>query len=127
MVVPTKVGLNDNLILELIGLPHSLDRAVHQINFLFWTGSRDHSKTFLPLALFYQSTLSWLKVRGGNEQSGMLVAHVIFVSAQGPNPSFFLFIRLLFDLGACWDQDLDQGLTIGQNLTSNSPLIIFHV
>ena len=37
---------------------------------------------------------------------------VILESAQGPNPSFFLFIRLLFDLGACWDQDLDQGLTI---------------
>ena len=36
---------------------------------------------------------------------------VIFESAQGPNPSFFLFIRLLFNLGACWDQDLDQGLT----------------
>ena len=37
---------------------------------------------------------------------------VILESAQGPNPSFFLFIRLLFNLGACWDQDLDQGLTI---------------
>ena len=44
----------------------------------------------------------------------MLVAHVILVSAQGPNPSFFLFIQLLFDLGACWDQDLDQGLTISK-------------
>ena len=38
-------------------------------------------------------------------------SRVILVSAQGPNPSFFLFIRLLFDLGVCWDQDLDQGLT----------------
>ena len=65
MVVPTKVGLNDNLLLELIGLPHSLDRAVHQINFLFCTGSRDHSETFLLLALFYQSTPSWIKVMGG--------------------------------------------------------------
>ena len=36
---------------------------------------------------------------------------VILESAQGPNPSIFLFFRLLFDLGACWDQDLDQGLT----------------
>ena len=35
---------------------------------------------------------------------------VIFESAQGPNPSLFLFIRL----GACWDQDLDQGLTINK-------------
>ena len=33
---------------------------------------------------------------------------VILESAQGPNPSF----SFLFDLGACWDQDLDQGLTI---------------
>ena len=44
-------------------------------------------------------------------KSSALNAHVIFVTAQGPNPSFFLFIRLLFDLGAFWDQDLDQGLT----------------
>ena len=44
------------------------------------------------------------------------VAHVILVSAQGPNPSFFFFGGLLFDLGACLDEgldsDLDQGLTI---------------
>ena len=37
---------------------------------------------------------------------------MIMESAQGPNPSFFFFIRL----GACWDTgldlDLDQGLTI---------------
>ena len=37
---------------------------------------------------------------------------VILESAQGPNPFFFFFGGLLFDLGACWDQDLDQGLTI---------------
>ena len=45
-----------------------------------------------------------------------LVAHVILVSAQGPNPSFFFFWGILFDLGACLDKgldsDLDQGLTI---------------
>ena len=45
------------------------------------------------------------------------MAHVILVSAQGPNPSFFLFLGgLLFDFGACLDKgldsDLDQGLTI---------------
>ena len=43
-------------------------------------------------------------------------AHVILVSALGPNPSFFLFWGLLFNLGICWDRgldsDLDQGLTI---------------
>ena len=37
---------------------------------------------------------------------------MILVSALGPNPSFFHFWGLLFDLGACWDSDLDQGLTI---------------
>ena len=36
---------------------------------------------------------------------------VILVSAQGPNP-FFLFWGTFIQLGACWDQDLDQGLTI---------------
>ena len=43
---------------------------------------------------------------------GGVVAHVILVSAQGPNPFFSFFGGLLFDLGACWDQDLDLGLTI---------------
>ena len=37
---------------------------------------------------------------------------MILESAQGPNPSFFFLFDLLFDFGACWDQDLDQGLTI---------------
>ena len=41
------------------------------------------------------------------------VAHVILVSAQGPNPSFFLFWG---DFYSTWDKgldsDLDQGLTI---------------
>ena len=40
---------------------------------------------------------------------------MILVSAQGPNPSFFLFLGLI-DLGVCWDRgldlDLEQGLTI---------------
>ena len=53
---------------------------------------------------------------------GGWMAHVILVSALGPNPSFFLFWGLLFNLGACWDRgpdlDLDQGLTIGCNLLS---------
>ena len=45
----------------------------------------------------------------------VMVAHVILVSALGPNPSFFLFGGLLFYLGVCplgSDLDLDQGLTI---------------
>ena len=71
---------------------------------------RCYSDQLLFFAPYYQSTPLCLKVRGGWWVGW--VAHVIFVSAQGPNPSFFLFIQLLFDLGACWDQDLDQGLTI---------------
>ena len=55
-------------------------------------------------------------VGGWNEQLGMLVAHVILESAQGPNPSFFLFWGTFIQLGICWgrglDWDLDQGLTI---------------
>ena len=47
---------------------------------------------------------------------GGVVAHVILVSALGPNPSFSFFWGLLFNLGACLDRgpdlDLDQGLTI---------------
>ena len=43
------------------------------------------------------------------------VAHVIFMSAQGPNPSFFLE-----DFYSTWDKgldsDLDQGLTIPTTL-----------
>ena len=44
------------------------------------------------------------------------MAHVILVSALGPNSSIFLFWRTFIQLGDCWDmdldQDLDQGLTI---------------
>ena len=43
---------------------------------------------------------------GGGVGWGGVVAHVILVSALGPNPSFFLFFGgLLFDLG--------QGLGLG--------------
>ena len=58
-----------------------------------------------------------------------MVAHVILVSAQGPNPSFFSFFGgLLFDLGACLDKgldsDLDQGLTINFTLNLEVHFII---
>ena len=46
----------------------------------------------------------------------MVVAHVILVSALGPNPSFFLFWGTFIHLGGLLGQgpdlDLDQGLTI---------------
>ena len=45
-------------------------------------GQGGHSEPFLLLALFYQSTPSCLKVRGG--WGGWVVAHVILVSAQVP-------------------------------------------
>ena len=41
------------------------------------------------------------------------LAHVILVSALGPNPSFFLFGGLLFYLGFCWDRGLDLDLDQG--------------
>ena len=44
-------------------------------------------------------------------------------SAQGPNPSFILFIQLLFDLGVCWDQDLEQGLPIQKPQINSLALI----
>ena len=65
----------------------------------------DHSETFLSLAIFYQSTPSCLKVTGGG-----VVAHVILVSAQGPNPSFFFFWGAFIQLGACLDKALDSDL-----------------
>ena len=34
------------------------------------------------------------------------------VSPRSKSFFFSFFGGLLFDLGACWDQDLDQGLTI---------------
>ena len=55
-----------------------------------------------------------LKSYGVGGWCGWVVAHVILVSALGPNPSFFLFGGLLFNLGVWWDRglDFDQGLTI---------------
>ena len=105
----------DKLLLEHVGLPHVLDLAVHLVNFFGWMSQGGHSEQLLFFALFYQSTPSCLKVMGW--VVGWVVAHVILVSAQGPNPSFSFYGGLLFDLGAGWDKgldsDLDQGLTIG--------------
>ena len=52
------------------------------------------------------------------------MAYVILVSAQGPNPFFSFFGGLLFDLGAYWDQDLDQGLTIISLICRNPGLLV---
>ena len=57
---------------------------------------------------------SWLYAWPSRLYGGVgWVAHVILVSAQGPNPSFSFFGGLFYHLGAYWvDLDLDQGLTI---------------
>ena len=69
-----------------------------------------------------------LKSFGVGGWVGWVVAHVILVSAQGPNPSFFFYWGLLLDLGACWnkglDSDLDQDLTINRLLVSTIIIII---
>ena len=55
----------DKLLLEHVGLAHVLDLAVHLVNFFCWMSQGGHSEPLLLLALFYQSTPSCLKVRGG--------------------------------------------------------------
>ena len=53
------------LLLEYVGLPHVLYLAVHLVNFIGWMSQGGHSEPLLLLALFYHSTPSCLKVRGG--------------------------------------------------------------
>ena len=85
----------DKLLLEHVGLPHVLVLAVHLVNFFNWISQGGHSEQLLFFALFYQSTPSCLKVMGG----GVVVAHVILVSALGQNPSFFFFLGTFIQLG----------------------------
>ena len=56
---------NNNHLLEHVGLPHVLDLAVHVVNLFGWMSQGGHSEQILFFALFYQSTPSCLKVRGG--------------------------------------------------------------
>ena len=46
-------------------LPHVLVLAVHLVNFFSWMSQGGHSEQIIFFALFYQSTPSCLKVRGG--------------------------------------------------------------
>ena len=55
----------DKLLLKHVGLPHVLVLAVHLVNFFSWVSQGGHSEQLLFFALFYQSTPSCLKVRGG--------------------------------------------------------------
>ena len=52
-------------------------------------GKGDHYKTFLLLALYCWSSPSGLKVGGG--VGGVVVAHVIIVSAQSKELGFWVF------------------------------------
>ena len=69
-----------------------------------------HSEQLLFSALFYQSAPSCLKVMGG---WWWWVAHVILVSALGPNPSFFLFWGTFIQLGGLLGQGPGLGLGPG--------------
>ena len=60
----------DKLLLEHVGLPHVLVLAVHLVNFFSWVSQGGHSEQLLFSALFYQSTPSYLKVRGGGVVGG---------------------------------------------------------
>ena len=102
----------DKLHLEHVGLPLVLDIDVHLVNFFGWMSQGGHSEQILFFALFYQSTPSWIKVRGWWCGGGPCD-----FSVSPWSKSFFSFFgELLFNLGACWDRgpdlDLDQGLTI---------------
>ena len=101
----------DKLLLEHVGLPHVLDLAVHLVNFFGWMSQGGHSEQLLFFALFYQSTPSCLKVIGW--VGGGWVAHVILVSALGPNPSFFLFWGTFIQLGGLLGQGPGLGLGPG--------------
>ena len=99
----------DKLLLKHVGLPHVLVLAVHLVNFFSWMSQGGHSEQLSLLAAFYQSTPSCLKVMGG----GWVVAHVILVSAQGPNPSLFFFGGTFIQLGGLLGQGLGLGLGPG--------------
>ena len=76
----------DKLLLGHVGLPQVLDLAVHLVNFFGWMSQGG----FL------------LKSYGWDGE----VAHVIFVSAFGPNPSFFYFFGTFIPLGGLLGQGL---------------------
>ena len=79
-----------------------------------WVSQGGHSEQLLLFALFYQSTPSFLNVWGWG------VAHVILVSALGPNPSYFLFWGTFIQLGGLLGQGPGLGLGPGlDNLMIN--------
>ena len=89
-------------------------------------GRRDHPKTFLLVAIFSQSTPSCLKVIGGVVGWGGVGGPCDYRVSPRSKSFFFSFLGgLLFDMGTCWDQDLDQGLTIKLS-NSCSKFVVLH-
>ena len=103
----------DKLLLEHVGLPHVLVLAVHLVNFFSWVSQGGHSEQLSFSAFFYQRTPSCLKVIGWWGGGGGVVAHVILVSALGPNPSFFIFWGTFIQLGGLLGQGPGLGLGPG--------------
>ena len=99
----------DKILFKHVVIPHVLDFFFHLVNFFDWMSQGGHSEQTLLFALFYQSTPSCLKVRGG-------VGGPFDFSVSPRSKSFFFsfFGGLLFNLGVSMDRglDLDQGLTI---------------
>ncbi len=54
----------------------------------------------------------------------MVVAHVILVSVLVQILLFSFFEGLLFNLGICWDMDLDQDLDQGLTIDTPRPTMI---
>ena len=70
----------DKLLLENVGLPHVLDLAVLLVNFFGLMSQGGQSEQLLLFALFYQSTLSCLKVMG----CGVVDGPCDFSASQSP-------------------------------------------
>ena len=105
----------NKLLFEHAGLPNVLDLAVHLVNFFGWMSKEGHSELLLS-ALFYQSTPSCLKVRGGGGGGGVGWGGDLCDFSVSPSPFGLDFGTL--DFGTS-----DLGLTI--QFTSNVCLIVF--
>ena len=81
----------DKLLLEHVGLPHVLVLAVHLVNFFSWVSQGGHSEQLLFFVLFYQSTPSWIKVKGWG---GGVGGPCDFSVSPWSKSFFFPFIQL---------------------------------
>ena len=86
------------------GLPYAFPLAVH-LRFVCWTSRGDHSEPFFLFEFFCGTPPSCLKVMGRVVGWGVVVAHEILVSAQGP-------LVLVLGLKGLGLRVWGQGLTI---------------